>query len=73
MKPKKLIKFSKDFIPLGKEQNKNIFTLSPRISKRKILRRRDPSQNMLDSVTKLPDIIKYDSKSLDDLSDSDYR
>jgi len=63
---RKLTKFTKDFIPLGKDQNKTVYTLHPRITKRKILRRRDPSLNMLESINQLQDKIKYDTKSVDE-------
>ena len=45
--------FTKDFIPKGKRQKKNIFTRNPRLKKRLILRVRNSSQKMLKDIQDL--------------------
>jgi hypothetical protein len=51
--------FSKDFIPRGKSQKKNIFTRKPRLKKRFILRHRDSSQKMINDIEDLIEKLRF--------------
>ncbi len=50
---KRTTDFTKDLIPKGKSQKKNIFTRSPRMKMRMILRLRDSNQKMINEINDL--------------------
>lgn len=50
---KRPTEFTKDLIPKGKRQKKNIFTRSPRLKRRMILRVRDSNQKFINEINDL--------------------